>query len=176
MAAVSTSRRSIAGIALVVAGALLLLDAVLDLAAGSAPGNWLVAIAYLAIAVAFLILAIASFRNTIARIALIVAAVGWLLLALGYLVVVPAPLGMLAAIAAAVGGVVAAIVLYVGKEVVDVSAIAFIVTTIVAALILLAGVAGFALGTFGTILWIVFGVGLVVTGVLFARTHGSRGR
>jgi hypothetical protein len=176
MAAVSTSRRAAAGIAFVVAGALLLLHVVLNLAAVTATGFWLLLLAYLALAVAFLILAIASFRSTIARIALIVGAVGWLLLALGYVVALPSPLGTVAAIAAALGGVVAAIVLFVGKEITNNSAIAFIVTTIVAAIILLAGVAGTALGVFGTVLWIVFGLGLVITGVLFARTQGSRGR
>lgn len=173
MAAVSNSRRSVAGIVFVVAGALLLLNIVLGLAAVSALGFWLVLLAYLAIAVAFLILAITSVRNMIARIALIVAAVGWLLLALGFVVALPAPVGVVAAIAAALGGVVAAIALYVGKEITNTSAIAFIVTTIVAAIILLAGVAGAALGVFGTILWIVFGIGLVITGVLFVRTTGS---
>jgi predicted aspartyl protease len=176
MAAVSTSRRSAAGIALVVAGALLLLHVVLGLAGVTATGSWLLVLGYLAIAVAFLVLAIASFRSTVARIALIVGAVGWLLLALQSVVALPAVLLTIAAIAAALGGVVASIVLYVGKEITNNSAIAFIVTTIVAAIILLAGVAGAALGTIGSVLWIVFGIGLVITGVLFARTQGSRGR
>ena len=83
MAAVSTSRRSLAGIILAIAGALLLINAVLGFAAVTALGAWPTTLAYLAIGVAFLILAISSFRNTLARIALVVAAVGFLLLALG---------------------------------------------------------------------------------------------
>lgn len=177
MAAVTNSRRSIAGIVLVVAGALLLLDFVLGLAAVTALNPWLKFLAYLAIAVAFLILALASFRGTITRIALIVAAVGWLLLALSLVVTgIPAVLVTVALVAAALGTLIGAIALYVGKEVTNQSAIAFIVTGVVAAIILLAAVAAAALGDFGTVLAVLFAILLVVTGVLFARTQGSRGR
>ena len=176
MAAVTTSRRSVAGIVLVVAGALLLLDFVLGLAGVAALNPWLKLLAYLAIGVAFLILALASFRGTITRIALIVGAVGWLLLALGLVVTLPAVLVTVALVAAALGTLVAAIALYVGKEVTNQSAIAFIVTAIVAAIILFAAVAAASLGDFGTVLAVIFAILLVVTGVLFARTQGSRGR
>ena len=176
MAVVTNSRRSIAGIVLVVAGALLLLNFVLGLAGVAALSPWLTVLAYLAIGVAFLILALASFQGTITRIALIVGAVGWLLLALALVVSLPAVLVTVALVAAALGTVVAAIALYVGKEVTNQSAIAFIVTAIVAAIILLATVAGAALGDFGTVLAVVFAILLVVTGVLFARPQGSRGR
>jgi len=176
MAAVTNSRRSLAGILLVVAGALLLLDFVLGLAAVSALGPWLKFLAFLAIGVALLILAILSFKGTITRIALVVGGIGWLLLALGLVVALPSPLGTVAAVAAALGTLVGSIALYVGKEVTNQSALAFIVTAVVAAIILLAGVAGAALGAFGTVLAVLFAILLVVTGVLFARTQGSRGR
>jgi hypothetical protein len=176
MADVTPSRRSLAGIVLVVAGALLLLNFVLGLAAVTALNPWLTLLAYVAIGVAFLILALASFQGTITRIALIVGAVGWLLLALGLVVALPAVLVTVALVAAALGTLVAAIALYVGKEVTNMSAIAFIVTGIVAAIILLATVAAAALGDFGTVLAVLFAILLVVTGVLFARTQGSRGR
>jgi hypothetical protein len=176
MAAVSNSRRSIAGIILAIAGALLLLNIVLGLASVTALGIWLVFLAYLGIGVALLILAIASFKGTITRIALIVGAIGWLLLALGLVVALPSPIGTVAAIAAALGTLVGAIALYIGKEVTNQSAIAFVVTAIIAAIILLAGVAGAALGQFGTVLGLLFAIGLLITGILFARTQGSRGR
>lgn len=176
MAAISNSRRAGAGIAFVVAGALILLHYLLALANVTATGGWLLFLAYLAIAVGFILLAVGSVANVVARIALIVGGVGWALLALGYLVALPAGVGTIAAIAAAAGGVVGAIVLYTGKEITNRSAVAFIVTTIVAAIILLAGIAGLALGVLGTLLWIVFGVGLVLTGVLFYRVQGSRRR
>jgi len=176
MAAISNSRRAAAGIAFVVAGALILLHHLLGLANITATGGWLLFLAYLAIAVGFVLLAVGSVANVVARIALIVGAVGWALLALGFLVGLPAGVGTIAAIAAAAGGVVGAIVLYTGKEITNRSAVAFIVTTIVAAVILLAGIAAMPLGAFGTLLWIVFGVGLVLTGVLFYRVQGSRRR
>jgi hypothetical protein len=176
MAAVTNSRRSVAGIVLVVAGVLLLLNFVLGLANVGALSPWLTLLAYLAIGVAFLILALASFRGTITRIALIVGAVGWLLLALALVVALPAVLVTVALVAAALGTLIGAIALYVGKEVTNQSAIAFVVTGIVAAIILFAAVAGAALGDFGTVLAIVFALLLIVTGVLFARTQGSRGR
>jgi hypothetical protein len=177
MAVLSNSRRAAAGIAFVVAGALILLGQILALAGVGALGYWPTVLAYLAIAVGFIILAIGSVANLVARIALIVGAIGWFLLALAPLVPgISGGIATFAALAAAIGGVVGAIVLYTGKEITNRSAIAFIVTTIVAALILLAGVAGLALGVFGTILWIVFGLGLVITGVLFYRVQGSTRR
>jgi len=175
MAAVSTSRRSAAGIALLIGGALILLDVILGFAAVVALDPWLTVLAYLAIGVGFLVLALGSVANIVARVALIVGAVGWLLLALAAAgVVLPSPVGTIAAVAAALGGVVGAIVLYTGKEITDRSAIAFIVTTIAAAVVLLAGVAALDLGVFGTILWLVVGVGFVVTGLLFARARTTR--
>jgi len=176
MAAVSTSRRSLAGIILAIAGAVLLIDIILGFAGVTALGVWPGALANLAIGVAFLILAIASFRGTLARVALIVAAVGFLLLALGALVELPSPIGTIAAIAAAVGTLVAAIALYVGKEITNLSAIAFIVTGVVLVILVLAPLAGLGLGAFGTVLAVLFALGLLVTGILFARVQGVRGR
>lgn len=176
MAAVSTSRRSLAGILLAVAGAILLLNVILGLAGVTALGVWPTALANLLIGVAFLILALSSFRNTLARIALIVAAVGFLLLALGAVVALPALLGTIAAIAAAVGTLVAAIVLYVGKEITNLAAIAFIVTGVVLVIVLLSPYLSLALGTFGVVLALLYALGLLVTGILFARVQGARGR
>lgn len=176
MAEMSTSRRSIAGIILAIAGALLLINVILGFASVTALGVWPGVLANLAIGIAFLILAIASFRNTLARIALIVAAVGFLLLALGAIVALPSPIGLIASIAAALGTLVAAIVLYVGKEITNIAAIAFIVTGVVLALLTLLPLANVALGTFGTVLVLLYALGLLVTGILFARVQGSRGR
>jgi hypothetical protein len=176
MAAIGSSRRSIAGIILAVAGALLLIDVILGFAGVMALGHWLSTLADLAIGVAFLILAIASFRNTLARIALVVAAVGFLLLALGAVVALPSPVGTIAAVAAALGTLVAAIVLYVGKEITNLSALVFIVTAVILAIIVLAPLVNLALGTFGTVLALLFALGVLVTGILFARVQGERGR
>lgn len=176
MAAVSTSRRSLAGIILAIAGAVLMINVVLGFAGVTALGVWPGALANLGIGIAFLILAIASFRGTIARIALVVAAVGFLLLALGAVVALPSPIGTIAAIAAAAGMLVAAIVLYAGKEITNLSAIAFIATAVVYAILVLAPLVNLALGTFGSVLALLFALGLLVTGILFARVQGERGR
>ena len=176
MAAVSTSRRAIAGIVLAIAGALLLLQAILGFANVTALGPWLGVLANLAIGVAFLILAISSFRGTLSRIALIVAAVGFLLLALGAVVTLPSPIGTIALIAAALGTLVASVALYVGKEITNLTAIVFIVTAVVYALLVLAPFANLTLGTFGAVLALLFAIGVLVTGIMLARVQGSRGR
>lgn len=173
MAAISRSRRSGAGIAFIVAGAALLLQTILTLA-GTSAGIWLLLIGYLALAVGFVILAVGSIANILARIALIVAAAGWFLLALGLLVQLPAGFATIAQLAVAIGGVVGAVVLYTGKEITDRSAVAFIVTNAIYAVIVLAALAQFALGTLGTVLLILFAVGLILTGVLFHRVQRGR--
>src|SRR5688572_35324 len=125
MSALSTSRRSMAGIALIVAGALFLLGVILPLLSVSVP--WLFAIGFLAMTAAFAILAFGAVNNTIAKIALIAGAVGWLLLALAALTTgIPASFVTVGALLAGIGGLVAAIVLYVGKEITNLSAILFI--------------------------------------------------
>lgn len=173
MAAISRSRRSTAGFAFIIGGAIILIALLLGFASVTVLGPWLTVLAYLAIGVGFLILAIGSVANVIARIALIVAAVGWLLLGLAAAgLALPSPLGLIAAIAAAIGGVVGAIVLYTGKEITDRSAIAFIVTTIVAAIYLLAPES--AIGTLRLFILVVLGVGFVLTGILFHWVQRSR--
>lgn len=176
MAEMSTSRRSLAGIILAVAGAILLIDVVLGFAGVTALGVWPAFLAYLAIGVAYLVLAIGSFRGTLARIALVVGAVGWLLLALGLVVALPSVVFIIAAIAAALGGLVAAIALYVGREITNLSAIAFVVTAVLVAIILLTLVGGVALGSFLVVLQLLVALGFLITGILFARVQGSRGR
>jgi hypothetical protein len=173
MAAISRSRRSLAGILFIVAGALILLALLLGYLPGVTFGSWLTLLGYLAIAAGYVVLAIGSVANVIARIALIVGAVGWFLIAIGIAgVALPAPLGLLAAIAAALGGVVGSIVLYTGKEITDRSAIAFIVTTIAAAILLL--VTAPEVAAIAVLLVLLVGAGFIVTGVLFHRVQRGR--
>ncbi len=173
MAAISRSRRSTAGFAFIAGGALILIALLLGFAGVGVFGSWLTVIAYLAIGVGFLIVAIASVANVIARIALVVAAVGWLLIALGLAgLPLPAPLPLIAAIAAALGGVIGSIVLYTGKEITDRSAIAFIVTTIAAAIYLLLPAESIA--AIAVLLVLVVGAGFLITGILFHWVQRSR--
>ncbi|MEO5921303.1 MAG: hypothetical protein ABIQ01_09190 [Pseudolysinimonas sp.] len=174
-ATVSVSRRSASGIALIIAGALFVLAAVLPLL-GVAAVPWLIVLAYIAIAVALGLLGFGAVNNTVAKICLIAAAVGWLILALvGLGIALPAPLVTIAAIVAGVGGLVAAIVLYVGKEITNMAAVAFIVAMALGLLYLLGSVlAVFSLGTLGAVVAVLFGVALIIAGVLFRRKERSR--
>jgi hypothetical protein len=173
MAVFSSSRRSAAGISFIVAGALILLGVILGVAAIGG-GSWLTVLAYLAIAVGFAILAIGSIANVIARIALIVAAIGWALLAFSAAGVgAPAEVLSIAALLAAIGGVIGAIVLYTGREITDRSAVAFIVTTILAAIILLLPA---LLAPLGVLVPILLGIGFIITGVLFHWVQRGRRR
>ena len=173
MAALSRSRRSAAGIAFIVGGALMLLGIILGYAAINF-GNVISFLANLAIAVGFFVLALGSVANRVAQVALFVAAAGWALMALGAVVALPSGIGTLAAVAAAVGGVVGAVVLYRGKEITDRSAIAFIVTTAIAALLLLAAVAALSLAGLYLVLSIALGAGFIITGPLFREVIRNR--
>jgi hypothetical protein len=169
MARVSMSRRSASGIALIIAGALVLLAAVLPLLGVTV--SWLMALAYAAIAVALGILGIGAVNSIVAKVLLIASAVGWALLALLALgIALPSPITQIAAVVAGVGGLIAAIVLYVGREITNMQALAFIVAMALGLLYLLGSVLGlFSLGTLGVVVVILFGVALIVTGVLFRR-------
>ena len=173
MAALSRSRRSTAGIAFIVGGALMILGIILGYANVNV-GGLITFLANLAIAIGFVVLALGSVANRVAQIALFVAAAGWALMALGAVVALPGGLWILAAVAAAVGGVVGAVVLYRGKEITDRSAIAFIVTTAIAALILLAAAGAVSLGALSVVLAVAMAAGFIITGLLFREVIRNR--
>ena len=173
MTAISRSRRSTAGIALIVAGALFLLAILLPLVGVALP--WLVLLADAAMVVALVILALGAVNNTVAKIALFAGAVGWAILALtGLGIALPAVLVTLAAVVAGVGGLVGAIVLYVGKEITNRAAVIFVVAMALGLLYLLGAAGTFSLGTLGTVVAVAFGAALIVAGVFFRRTEGRR--
>lgn len=174
MAALSRSRRAGAGIAFLVAGALLALGILLGLA-GLGVGPWPTVLAWIGVGVGFVILALGSVANLVARIALVAGAVGWFLLALDETGLgLPAALTLIGLLAASLGGVVGAIVLFTGKEITDRSAVAFIATTIVAAILLIGAVAGLPLAGLGLVLTLLFAAGLVITGGLLSRVQHGR--
>lgn len=174
MAAVSTSRRSLTGIILIIAGALLLLAIILPLAGLAV--SWLGGLGYLALAVALILFAVGGVNARLTQILLIVAGIGWALLALAsFGLALPAILLTIAALVAGIGTVVAAILLYVGKEIRNTPAILFIVTAVLGLLVLLPAMGVTALtGTLYTIVAVAFAIGLVVTGYLFTRKEGRR--
>lgn len=172
MAAVSTSRRSLTGIILIIAGALLLLAIILPLAGLAV--SWLGGLGYLALAVALILFAVGGVNARLTQILLIVAGIGWALLALAsFGLALPAVLITISALVAGIGTVVAAILLYVGKEIRNTPAILFIVTAVLGLLVLLPsfGVAALT-GTLYTIIAVAFAIGLIVTGYLFTRKEG----
>jgi hypothetical protein len=174
MAAVSTSRRSLTGIILIIAGALLLLAIILPLAGLAV--SWLGGLGYLALAVALIIFAVGGVNARLTQILLIVAGIGWALLALAsFGLALPAILLTIAALVAGIGTVVAAILLYVGKEIRNTPAILFIVTAVLGLLVLLPAMGVTALtGTLYTIIAVAFAIGLIITGYLFTRKEGRR--
>src|SRR3954466_6818677 len=99
MAAISTSRRALAGIIFIVAGALLALAIVLQLLAVAFP--YLGALAHLAIGVALVVLALGAVNSTVAKVALFAGGVGWVILGiLGLGLALPAPIPLIAAVLA----------------------------------------------------------------------------
>lgn len=173
MVAISRSRRALAGIVLIVAGALFLLTALLPLVGVSVP--WFGVLAALAMAVALVILGIGAVNNKVAMIALLVGALGWLLLAISGLGFgLPAGVVTAGAVLAAFGTLIGAIVLLVGREVGNDGALAFLVAAVLAVIYLLGVLAVFALGAVGTAVIALLGVALVVTGWLFRRPERRR--
>ncbi|MEP6481912.1 MAG: hypothetical protein ABJA94_07890 [Rhodoglobus sp.] len=172
MAALSRSRRATAGIALIVAGVLFLLTVLLPLV--GVTFLWLGLLADVAMTVALAILGIGAVNSTLTKIALFVGAAGWAILALAGLVMLPAGVGTFAAIIAAAGGLVGAIVLYTGKEITNRPAGVFIASMILAAIFLLKTIGILPLGSLETLLIILLGAALIIAGVLFGRTEGSR--
>jgi hypothetical protein len=172
MAAISTSRRADAGIALIVAGVIFVLVALLPLLKLTFTFVSLAALGAVALVVAFAILSIGAVNSTVSKISLIVAAVGWAIIALeGFGVFsLPGDANTIVVLVTAAAGVVAAIVLYTGKEIRNRPAIIFIVATALAALYLLP----VSLGTLGTLVVILFGVALIAAGWLFRQTERSR--
>lgn len=173
MAAISRSRRATAGIAFIVAGAAIALAALLPLAGVSLP--WLYPIGYAAIAVGLVVLALGAVNSVVTKISLFVGALGWAVLVVTNLgIALPGAVGTAGVVLAALGTLVGAIVLYTGREIVNTSALVFVVTAIVAALYLLARVGLFSLGQFGAVVTIVLAAGLILTGVLFRQAERRR--
>ncbi len=173
MAAVSTSRRSLAGIIFIVAGALLALAIILQLLAVAFP--YLGALAHLAIAAALIVLAVGAVNSTVAKIALFAGGVGWFLLGiLGLGLALPAPVPLIAAVLASLGMLIGAIVVYVGKEVTNTPALAFVITGIVGLIYLLPTMGISALGAISLLIAIVFAAALIITGFLFRQRERRR--
>jgi hypothetical protein len=75
---------------------------------------------------------------------------------------------------AALGFLIGAVVLYVGKEIKNTPAIIFVVASVLAAIILLTGVAAVGLGAIATVLTVALAIALAVAGFYFRQAENRR--
>jgi hypothetical protein len=176
MAALSNSRRAASGIALIIAGVIFMLAALLPLVNVTFPFIDLAVLGALALAVALAILGMGAVNSVVTKVALFVAAVGWAIIALLGLnvITIDGTLITIIALITAVAGVVAAVVLYTGKEIRNRPAIAFIVAMSIAALYLLDHAGLLKLDSLSAIVALLFGIALVVAGWLFRQKERGR--
>jgi hypothetical protein len=151
----------------IVAGVLILLELLLSKVAASTVDVWLTFFAYAALTIAFVVLFLGR-SSLIARLAFIVAAVGWAILAIATVATV-APLLTIGVILALVGTVVSGIMVFARTLLSRSASVAFLVAAIAAGLLLLSELVAFLPATLGVILVAIFGIMLVVTGVLAGR-------
>jgi hypothetical protein len=176
MAALSNSRRAASGIALIIAGVIFMLAALLPLVNVTFPFIDLAVLGALALAVALAILGMGAVNSVVTKVALFVAAVGWAIIALLGLnvITIDGTLITIIALITAVAGVVAAVVLYTGKEIRNRPAIAFIVAMSIAALYLLDHAGLLKLDSLSAIVVLLFGIALGVAGWLFRQKERGR--
>jgi hypothetical protein len=169
MASTRTARTfSLASWLFVAAGILILLELLLSHVAPGGLDVWLLFLGYAALAVAFVVLFLRRSADLIARIAFIVAAVGWAILAIATVAGVGGLLTF-GIILALIGTVVAGIMVFVRSLFWRGASVAFLVAAIVAGLLLLSELVAFLPAGVGVILDVIFGIMLVVTGVLTGR-------
>ncbi|HEY1530722.1 MAG TPA: hypothetical protein VGF80_07900 [Galbitalea sp.] len=125
--------------------------------------------------IAFLLLAIGFFllflwrTSTLLRVAFIVAAVGWVLLAIASIASLGSAVTTIAVLLALIGTLVSGILVFARHLFNRNADLIFLITAIIAALILLATWVAFLAGTLGIILAVLFGIGLVVSGLFIQR-------
>jgi hypothetical protein len=163
----SPSRRTVLAVAFIVGGALLALAALVGLAPG--PGGDIARVLRvlgdLAVAAAFVVLAI-DLPALVIRIASIVAAAGWLLFAVGELAGLPGQLGTVAQLAAAGGGLVAAVFIRSTRAFPALAALVFLIATAIYAALVLLLILGVDVRGIGLVLGLAFAAGLITTGAL----------
>jgi hypothetical protein len=152
----------------IIAGALLLIEFVVTLVFLSA-SPLLTFIAFAALTIAFLFLFLGRAGDTLLRVAFLVAAVGWALLTLAQIIPGFGTVGSVASLLALVGTLGSGILVFLRHHFTRNADTVFLVTSIVAALLLLNGIRGILPGALNTILTVLFAAGLVFTGVLVRR-------
>jgi hypothetical protein len=159
--------RSLVGWFVLAAGVLYLLGILFSFISAPASGWWnFFAFALLAVGLVLLFLWRTS---TLLRVAFIVAAVGWALLAINSVAGLGAALVTIAILLALIGTLVAGILVFLRHTFTRNADLAFLLMAIFAALLLLSVWVSFLGGTLGLIIAIIFGILLIVSGLLIQR-------
>lgn len=171
MANTRTSRRfPVAAWLFLLAGVLVLLELLL---VHVAPNDTLervaIVIAYLALAIAFVVMFLWRSVDVLLRVAFIVTAVGFALMALAEVTNVGVVVVRVAEVLVLVGFLVAGILAFLRRVFGRTANLVFLILGIVVALLFLSQLFAFITGTLLLILYILFGAGLVVVGVLITR-------
>jgi hypothetical protein len=172
MATVSAPNRTIVAVIFLVGGALQILGGLVGLAnTGNAGGFYL--LSNLAIGAGFALMIAWFTTSTIARVAYFIAALGWLLLALTSLINLGI-VGTVAVFIAIVGSLFAALIVITAKPFASQADIIFFVGMIVGAVNLLLSQNGNVPNPLRALVVVVFGVLLVVAGILILGKRISR--
>jgi hypothetical protein len=154
----------------IIAGALLLIEFIFTLVAPTMTSSWLLFLAFAALAVAFALLAPSRSADLLLKVAFVVAAVGWALLALAEVIPGFGTVLSIASVLALVGTLVAGILVFLRHFFTRNADIAFLIAAIAGALLLLDDIRhGILPSVLVTILTVLFGALLVVTGVVMQR-------
>lgn len=173
MAVISRSRRSASGVALIIAGVAFGLALALPLLGVTMP--WFLLLAYAALAVGYAVLGIGGVNNNIVKGTLVAAAAAFVVLVLAGLgIPLPPFVSVIAYLVAGICGLIAAIVLYLGKEIRNVAALVFIIASILLLLYFLGLVGPLDLGTFALVIGFAVAAAFIVTGVLFWQRERRR--
>jgi hypothetical protein len=159
--------RSLVGWFILAAGVVYLLGILFSHISAPASGWWNF-FAFALLAVGFVLLFLWR-TSTLLRVAFIVAVVGWALLAINSVAGLGVALATIATLLALIGTLVAGILVFLRHTFTRNADIAFLLMAIFAALVLLAVWVVFLGGTLGLIIAIIFGILLIVSGLLIQR-------
>jgi hypothetical protein len=163
----TTGGRSLVGWFFLAAGVVYLLGILFAHIAPALASGWWDFFAFALIAVGMFLLFLWR-SDLLLRIAFIVAAVGWALLAIGSVAALSG-LTTFAIILALVGTLVAGILVFIRHLFTRNADVAFLLMAIFAALVLLATWVAFLGGTLGVIIAVIFGILLIVSGLMIQR-------
>jgi hypothetical protein len=166
----STANLPVISRLLLAAGALFVVEVTFAIAAPAMTSSWLAFLAEGVLTVAFALLGVPPVSTALRylRVAFVVAAVGWGLLALASILPGVGTLSSLASLAALVGTLGAGILVFLRRYFPATAALIFLVSSILGSLLLLDGIRGVLPGGFVDALTVLFGAGLIATGVFLA--------